>query len=45
MLFPAIRELAAGEMPTFHFGSMRNPISVMQREHDTAGELLRSFAG
>ena len=26
--------------PTFHCGSVRNPISVMEREHDTAGSLL-----
>ena len=25
---------------TFHCGSLRNPISVMEREHDTAGALL-----
>ena len=26
--------------PSFHCGSLRNPISVMLREHDDAGELL-----
>jgi regulator of cell morphogenesis and NO signaling len=42
VLFPAIRELAtAGELPTFRFGSIRNPISKMLREHDTVGELLQ----
>jgi regulator of cell morphogenesis and NO signaling len=41
VLFPMIRELAAARVrPTFHCGSVRNPISVMEREHDTAGELL-----
>jgi regulator of cell morphogenesis and NO signaling len=41
VLFPMIRELAsAQEAPTFHCGSLRNPISVMLREHDRAGELL-----
>ncbi|MFN8053610.1 MAG: iron-sulfur cluster repair di-iron protein [Acidimicrobiales bacterium] len=41
VLFPMIRELAtATEMPDFHCGTLRNPISVMLREHDRAGELL-----
>jgi regulator of cell morphogenesis and NO signaling len=41
MLFPMIRELAAAQTaPAFHCGSLRNPISVMLREHDMAGELL-----
>ena len=41
VLFPMIRELAAAtEMPDFHCGTLRNPISVMLREHDRAGELL-----
>lgn len=39
ILFPAIRRLAAGEV-AFPFGSIRNPISVMGREHDRAGGLL-----
>lgn len=41
VLFPMIRELAASDtMPAFHCGSLRNPISVMMREHDAVGELL-----
>jgi len=41
VLFPMIRELAAADTaPTFHCGTLRNPISVMLREHDRAGELL-----
>jgi regulator of cell morphogenesis and NO signaling len=41
VLFPMIRELAtAGSPPTFHCGSIRNPIVMMMREHDHAGELL-----
>ncbi len=42
ILFPMIRELAAAgaEAPAFHCGSLRNPISVMLREHDAVGELL-----
>jgi regulator of cell morphogenesis and NO signaling len=41
MLFPMVRELAGADAaPTFHCGSLRNPISVMLAEHDTVGELL-----
>ena len=41
VLFPMIRELAtATEAPSFHCGSLRNPISMMMLEHDRAGDLL-----
>lgn len=41
VLFPMIRELAAAQSkPSFHGGSLRNPISVMLREHDAVGDLL-----
>jgi regulator of cell morphogenesis and NO signaling len=41
MLFPMIRELySSTEAPTFHCGTLQNPISVMCAEHDTVGELL-----
>ena len=41
VLFPMIRELAtASSAPSFHCGTLRNPISVMLREHDAVGELL-----
>jgi regulator of cell morphogenesis and NO signaling len=44
VLFPMIRELAtATERPTFHCGSVANPISVMMAEHDRAGELLATL--
>lgn len=44
MLFPMIRELASSaEMPQFHCGALRNPISVMLAEHDHAGELLANL--
>lgn len=46
VLFPAIRELAtAAEVPTFRFGSISNPISMMMLEHDTVGGLLRKMRG
>ena len=41
VLFPMIRELAnASFAPSFPCGTLRNPISVMLREHDQVGELL-----
>jgi regulator of cell morphogenesis and NO signaling len=44
VLFPMIRELAAARtIPTFHCGSLANPIRMMLLEHDRAGELLASL--
>ena len=41
VLFPMVRELAvATTAPTFHCGTLQNPIRVMLMEHDRAGELL-----
>lgn len=41
VLFPMIRELVTSpQAPTFHCGTLRNPIAVMMREHETVGELL-----
>ena len=40
VLFPMIRELTTStDVPSFHCGSLRNPISVMLREHDAVGDL------
>ncbi|MBI4884281.1 MAG: iron-sulfur cluster repair di-iron protein [Actinobacteria bacterium] len=41
VLFPMIRELESSTlMPSFHCGSLGNPISVMLFEHDAVGGLL-----
>lgn len=41
VLFPMIRELVASPTaPSFHCGTVRNPISVMLAEHDAVGDLL-----
>ena len=41
ILFPMLRQLdQASAAPSFHCGSVRNPISVMEHEHDTAGNAL-----
>ena len=37
ILFPMIRDLeASASLPEFHCGSLRNPIRVMEMEHDDA---------
>ena len=44
VLFPMIRELASATAPpSFHCGSLQNPISVMLAEHDRVGELLATL--
>lgn len=50
VLFPMVRELAAASTaptlsatPTFHCGSVRNPISVMLVEHDRVAGLLATM--
>ena len=46
VLFPMIRELAtAASLPSFHCGTLRNPISVMLREHDAVGDAARRTCG
>lgn len=41
VLFPACRELeSVEEQPAFRFGTVKNPISAMMREHVDAGEGL-----
>jgi len=41
VLFPMVRDLVAStDLPSFHCGTLRNPIGVMLSEHDAVGELL-----
>lgn len=41
VLFPAIRELAVSTTrPSFRFGSVTNPISVLMQEHDNQGRVM-----
>ena len=41
ILFPAIRQLdRSAENPSFPFGTVANPIRVMEHEHDNAGDAL-----
>ena len=45
VLFPLCRQMdhvkPGEELPAFHCGSVENPIAVMVREHDDAGDALR----
>jgi regulator of cell morphogenesis and NO signaling len=44
MLFPMIRQLEASDtLPTFHCGTIANPVRRMEFEHDEAGEALREL--
>ncbi len=47
VLFPFIKELEAGlalgTAPRGCFGSVRNPISAMQSEHEAAGDILKKL--
>lgn len=41
ILFPMVRQLEASEStPTFHCGSVQNPIQQMEHEHDQVGSAL-----
>ena len=44
VLFPYIMAMVrAGAVPFARFGTVNNPIRMMMREHDTAGEILREL--
>jgi regulator of cell morphogenesis and NO signaling len=41
ILFPMVRELEQAQgAPAFHCGTVRNPIAVMEHEHDDVGAAL-----
>lgn len=49
VLFPYIISLANAQklqqpLPTAHFGSVKNPIQMMQMEHENAGNILQEIA-
>ncbi|RMF42530.1 MAG: iron-sulfur cluster repair di-iron protein [Planctomycetota bacterium] len=45
ILFPAVRQLeqASGQRIAFPFGSVANPILMMEHEHDVAGDALKQL--
>lgn len=49
ILFPQIKRMVAHmdnntQMERAHFGTVKNPISMMEHEHDNAGEIFRTIA-
>ncbi|MEH6763339.1 MAG: iron-sulfur cluster repair di-iron protein [Aequorivita antarctica] len=49
ILFPFIKKLVTAErddrqVPAIHFGTVENPIKMMEAEHEEAGELLRRIS-
>ncbi|SRX55117.1 iron-sulfur cluster repair di-iron protein [Aequorivita sp. CIP111184] len=49
ILFPFIKKLVkaereGSEIPSIHFGTVENPIKMMEEEHEEAGEILRRIA-
>lgn len=49
ILFPFIKKLVAAErenaeVPAIHFGTVENPIKMMEEEHEEAGEIMRKIA-
>jgi len=49
ILFPRIKKMVAHEeqntpLEPAHFGTVQNPISMMEHEHDDAGEIFRTIA-
>ncbi|HBC04877.1 MAG TPA: iron-sulfur cluster repair di-iron protein [Aequorivita sp.] len=49
ILFPFIKKLVKAErdgeeIPAIHFGTVENPIKMMEAEHEEAGEILRQIA-
>ena len=43
VLFPAIKELVANKGASFPFGSINNPISMMEDEHEQVGEFAKEI--
>ncbi len=49
ILFPFIKKLAIAErdgteVPPVHFGTVENPINMMEAEHEHAGDIMRTIA-
>jgi len=49
ILFPFIKKLVTAErenseIPAIHFGTVENPIKMMEEEHEEAGEIMQKIA-
>ncbi len=43
VLFPAIKEMLTNQKNEFHFGSIENPVRMMEHEHDSAGDIVKKI--
>ncbi len=43
VLFPAIKEMLKNKQNNFHFGSIDNPVKMMEHEHDNAGDIIKKI--
>ncbi len=43
ILFPAIKEMFQNGNKSFQFGSIDNPVRMMEHEHDTAGDIIKKI--
>lgn len=43
ILFPAIKEMIVNKQNNFHFGSIDNPVKMMEHEHDNAGNIIKKI--
>ncbi len=43
ILFPAIKEMIKNGNSNFQFGSIENPVRMMEHEHDNAGDIIKTI--
>jgi len=43
VLFPAIKEMLKNQQSNFPFGSIENPVRMMEHEHDNAGDIIKKI--
>jgi regulator of cell morphogenesis and NO signaling len=43
ILFPAIKEMVQNGNKNFQFGSIENPVKMMEQEHDSAGDIIKKI--
>ena len=43
ILFPAIKEMIKNSNSNFQFGSIENPVKMMEHEHDNAGDVIKTI--
>jgi regulator of cell morphogenesis and NO signaling len=43
ILFPAIKDMVQNGNKNFQFGSIENPVKMMEQEHDGAGDIIKKI--